>query len=67
MTGVAKLSGIIDFIDTLFENRSKFIIFAHHLEVLSGLEDAIIRRKMNYIRIDGSIEITKRHEAVHKF
>ena len=34
MTGAAKVKGVIEFVDTLIENKSKFIVFAHHLEVL---------------------------------
>ena len=34
MTGAAKVKGVIEFIDTLLENKCKFIVFAHHYEVL---------------------------------
>lgn len=34
MTGAAKVKGVIEFIDNLIESKVKFIIFAHHYEVL---------------------------------
>ena len=30
LSGEAKLSGITDFLDTMFDNDIKFILFAHH-------------------------------------
>ena len=67
MTGAAKAKGVVEFLDTLVENGSKFIVFAHHYEVLDQIEDAIVRKKVDYIRIDGRIDTTKRYEAVRKF
>jgi len=31
------------------------------------IEDAVVKKKINYIRIDGQIESTKRYQAVNKF
>lgn len=67
MTGAAKVKGVIEFVDTLVENKSKFIVFAHHYEVLDQIEDSIVRKKIQYIRIDGRIDTAKRYEAVRKF
>ena len=39
MTGKAKIKGVQAFIKTLIENKVKFIVFAHHYEVLDQLED----------------------------
>jgi len=38
MTGEAKIRGIVDFVDTLLDNRCKFLIFAHHYKVLDAIE-----------------------------
>ena len=67
MTGAAKVKGVIEFIDNLLENKCKFIVFAHHYEVLDAIEDSIVKKKIPYIRIDGRIDTTKRYEAVRKF
>ena len=34
LTGKAKIKGIQDYISELMENDIKFIIFAHHIEIL---------------------------------
>jgi hypothetical protein len=39
LTGLAKIKGILEFTDTLIEARTKFIIFAHHFEVLDAIEE----------------------------
>jgi SWI/SNF-related matrix-associated actin-dependent regulator of chromatin subfamily A-like protein 1 len=63
MTGTAKVKGTVEFLENLVENKVKFIVFCHHYEVM----DAIVKKKISYIRIDGQIEATKRYEAVKKF
>lgn len=39
LTGKAKLPGIKEYMNELIENEVKFIIFAHHLDVLNGIEE----------------------------
>jgi SWI/SNF-related matrix-associated actin-dependent regulator 1 of chromatin subfamily A len=67
LTGTAKIKGILEFVETLLENRCKFLIFAHHYDVLDAIEECVIKKKVSHIRIDGKIETTKRYEAVRKF
>ena len=67
MTGAAKAKGVIEFLDTLIENKCKFIVFAHHYEVLDQIEDSVVKKKIGYIRIDGRVDTGKRYEAVRKF
>lgn len=67
MTGLAKVKGVCDFLENLILNKVKFIVFAHHYDVMDYIEDFIVRNKIGYIRIDGKIESTKRYEAVRKF
>ena len=64
MTGEAKLAGSIDFIDTLLEAGAKFLLFAHHKTVLDGYENHLKKKKIGYIRIDGSVNPERRHERV---
>ena len=67
LTGLAKIKGILEFTDTLIEAKCKFIIFAHHFEVLDAIEEQVVRKKVCHVRIDGKIEVSKRYEAVRKF
>lgn len=64
LTGMAKIGGITDFMETLLENNCKFIVFAHHLAVLNGIEEFVKKSKTGYIRIDGSAKVDERHERV---
>lgn len=67
LTGLAKVRGILEFLETLIENKVKFIIFAHHYDVMDAIEDFVVKKKIGYIRIDGTVEATKRYDAVRKF
>lgn len=39
LTGQAKIKGICDYASYLIQNDCKFIVFAHHLEVLDAVEN----------------------------
>ena len=67
LTGEAKLSGSIDFIETLLEAGAKFLLFAHHKSVLDGYENHLLKKKIGFVRIDGRVNPEKRHERVTKF
>lgn len=67
LTGQAKIKGILDFANTLLDNQIKFIIFAQHLVVLDQLEECMKKHNVLYIRIDGSVPPTKRHDFVKEF
>ena len=67
MTGQAKLPGVKDYVNYLVDNSCKFLIFAHHAEILDAIEEVIINDKIDYIRIDGKVPIDKRPDLVNKF
>ena len=67
MTGQAKLPGIKDYVNYLVDNSCKFLIFAHHTEILDAIEEVIINDKISYIRIDGKVAVEKRQDLVNKF
>ena len=67
LTGRAKIPGIKDYVNYLLDNSCKFIIFAHHIEVLDSIEEEVEKSKISYIRIDGKIKNEKRQENVYKF
>ena len=43
MSGEAKVKGVNAFIETLLDNETKFIVFAHHYSVLDRLEDTMLK------------------------
>ena len=67
LTGEAKLPGIKDYVNYLVDNSCKFLIFAHHTEILDAIEEVILSDKLGYIRIDGKVAVEKRQELVNKF
>ena len=67
LSGLSKIKGICEFLNILIDNQLKFIVFAHHMELLSELENFIKQRKNSYIRIDGSVPPAKRHQLVNKY
>lgn len=67
LTGLAKLKGINQYISDITENECKFLIFAHHTEVLDGIEAELQRLKLKYIRIDGNTPMNKRHDLVQQY
>ena len=38
LTGESKVKGVCEFIETLFENGAKFLIFAHHIIVMDEIQ-----------------------------
>ena len=38
LTGQAKVKGVSEFLETLYENGAKFLVFAHHTSVLDEYE-----------------------------
>ena len=66
-TGEAKLSSIIQYISDLLENGAKFLVFAHHLSVLNGIEEYLKRNRYAYFRLDGSTPPAERQKGVDWF
>ncbi|GFO17797.1 swi/snf-related matrix-associated actin-dependent regulator of chromatin subfamily a-like protein 1 [Plakobranchus ocellatus] len=69
-TSRAKLSAVREYILDLLESDKKFLIFAHHREMLNAIEDCIQSqqsRKIDYIRIDGSTTSEQRNYFCRKF
>ena len=46
-TGESKLSSVIQYIADLLENNAKFLVFAHHLSVLNGVEEYLKKVRPN--------------------
>lgn len=57
LTAEAKIEGCINYIDDLLENpQMKFIVFGHHKIMLDSIEEFAKKKKVDYIRIDGSVK-----------
>ncbi len=66
-TGLAKIPGIKEYLSDLAQNDIKFLVFAHHTEVLDAIEEQVKKLDLRYIRIDGKVDMNKRHERVKSF
>ncbi|CAI2373984.1 unnamed protein product [Moneuplotes crassus] len=67
LSGAAKIRGILEFVETMIDNNTKFLLFAQHLEVLDKVEALVHKKKVDYIRIDGSVSTEVRHQSVQHF
>ena len=67
-TSKAKSRAVCEYVLDLLEQDKKFLVFAHHQNMLDVLEQELLANKYdNYIRIDGSTHSEKRQSLVDKF
>ncbi|XP_051478778.1 DNA annealing helicase and endonuclease ZRANB3 isoform X2 [Apus apus] len=67
-TAIAKAGAVKDYIKMMIENdKLKFLVFAHHLSMLQACTEAVIEKKVRYIRIDGSVPSAERIHLVNQF
>ncbi|KOC67201.1 SWI/SNF-related matrix-associated actin-dependent regulator of chromatin subfamily A-like protein 1 [Habropoda laboriosa] len=66
-SSIAKQKAICDYISKLFKAKEKFIIFAHHRNILDAICDVAESMKIKYIRIDGTTNPERRKSEVDKF
>ncbi|KAH3759633.1 chromatin-remodeling complex ATPase chain [Pelomyxa schiedti] len=67
-SGAAKLPLVTDFITDKLEGCSeKFLVFAHHQDVLDGLSNCLKTKGVSFIRIDGKTPAQQRHGLVQVF
>ncbi|MCO5567655.1 hypothetical protein L7F22_021349 [Adiantum nelumboides] len=62
-----KVPAVQDYLSTVIEADCKFLVFAHHKTLLDGIERFLMKKKVIYIRIDGSTEASLRQGLVKKF
>ncbi|EGG19971.1 SNF2-related domain-containing protein [Cavenderia fasciculata] len=67
LTGQAKLAAAKSYTTQLILENKKFLLFAHHSDVLNGLEQEIRSHQISYIRIDGSTPPAVREANVTRF
>ena len=64
LTGMAKINATVEYICSLLENDVKLLIFAHHISVLDRIEEALVKKKTKFIRIDGNVAMGDRQNRV---
>jgi SWI/SNF-related matrix-associated actin-dependent regulator 1 of chromatin subfamily A len=68
MTGMAKINNICDWVSQkLDDSDAKFIIFGHHKDFLNGISETLEKKKIKYMKIDGSTSKEKRFENTESF
>nr|XP_060629862.1 SWI/SNF-related matrix-associated actin-dependent regulator of chromatin subfamily A-like protein 1 isoform X3 [Anolis sagrei ordinatus] len=67
-TAEAKIHCIIEYIlDLLESGKEKFLVFAHHKLVLDAIAEALEKKHIGYIRIDGSTPSAERQSLCQEF
>lgn len=66
-TGSVKIPAVCEYILDLLESEKKFICFAHHQNVLNSICECIEKKKIDYIRIDGSVAAEQRKKLCDHF
>ena len=66
-TALAKIPAIITYVTNLLATAEKFIIFAHHSEILDAVEELMNDKNAGYMRIDGSTNSTHRQRNATRF
>ncbi|KAK7473353.1 hypothetical protein BaRGS_00035401 [Batillaria attramentaria] len=62
-----KVSAVRDYVLDMVAAEKKFIIFAHHQEMLDSIEEAVSQASVQYIRIDGRTTSEQRNFFCRKF
>ena len=66
-TSRVKAAAVAEYVLDLLESGKKFLVFAHHQNMLDSLQVELENKSHDFIRIDGSTSSEKRQEYVDKF
>ncbi|XP_007908299.1 SWI/SNF-related matrix-associated actin-dependent regulator of chromatin subfamily A-like protein 1 [Callorhinchus milii] len=67
-TAVAKLQAVIEYVMDLLESgREKFLVFAHHKLILNAICEALEKKGVGFIRIDGKTASADRQSLCQRF
>jgi SWI/SNF-related matrix-associated actin-dependent regulator 1 of chromatin subfamily A len=66
-TSLAKIPGVVNYVTKLLEVQDKFLVFAHHLQLLDAISQALQTKGVQFIRIDGNTSLDQRHNRVKMF
>lgn len=64
LTGLAKVNGVVDWIDDNIDECGKLIVFAHHKEVIAALKSKL---KHKYVEIIGGMTSEQKRDAYTAF
>ncbi len=64
LTGLAKVNGVVDWIDDNIDECGKLIVFAHHKEVIATLKSKL---KHKYVEIIGGMTAEQKRDAYTAF
>lgn len=65
--GVAKIAAACEWIDDALAQGEKPLVFAHHVDVLDGLQEHLRDAGVGYVRLDGSTPVQARQDLVDRF
>ena len=65
--GVAKIDAACEWIDGALAQGEKPLVFAHHTDVLDGLQEHLRDAGIEFVRLDGSTPSQQRQDLVDKF
>ena len=65
--GVAKIEAACAWIDDALAQGEKPLVFAHHKDVLDGLQEHLRDAGVGYVRLDGSTPTATRQDLVDRF
>ena len=66
-TAEIKLQPVLNYLDITLEKDAKFLIFAHHRSLISGICDFFCKKKITFIRIDGETPPIDRQRGCEMF
>jgi len=66
-TCACKIPAVRDYILDLLESGRKFLVFAHHKDMLDAICNCLTQKKYDFIRIDGSTPAAIRQSLCDKF
>ncbi|KAI5171257.1 SWI/SNF-related matrix-associated actin-dependent regulator of chromatin subfamily A-like protein 1 [Pancytospora epiphaga] len=62
-----KLEPVTKYLETIVEKDVKSVVFAHHSNMLDGIEVFCREKKVEYIRLDGSTPPSRRQQLVDQY
>ena len=65
--GVAKVAAACEWIDGALAQGEKPLVFAHHKDVLDGIENHLREADVSFVRLDGSTPSQQRQDLVDRF
>ena len=65
--GVAKVAAACEWIDGALAQGEKPLVFAHHVDVLDGIQEHLRDAGIDFVRLDGSTPSQQRQDLVDRF